>query len=111
MCSVHPEREACLQCMVCLKCKVPTHLSYHCSVDCLRSHWNLHKDYHKQHTAQANGELGRVAGLQLSRAQEPVSPEHAGKLSMLQLQTQCNTEALCVDVCLNGCAVLLLLCT
>lgn len=57
MCSVHPEREAGLQCMVCLRCKVPTHLSYHCSVDCLKSHWNLHKEYHKQQPPpNANGE-------------------------------------------------------
>lgn len=56
VCSVHPEREASLQCMVCLRCKVPTHLSYHCSVECLRSHWNLHKDYHKQQQPQVNGE-------------------------------------------------------
>ncbi|KAF5836569.1 phosphatase family [Dunaliella salina] len=56
VCSVHPEKEASLQCLVCLRCKVPTHLSYHCSVDCLKSHWNLHKDYHKQQPAQVNGE-------------------------------------------------------
>jgi hypothetical protein len=48
---VHPEREATLQCLVCLRCKVPTHLSYHCGVPCLKRHWNLHKDYHKHHTA------------------------------------------------------------
>lgn len=62
VCSVHPEREASLQCMVCLRCKVPTHLSYHCSVECLKSHWNLHKDYHKQQPApQVNGEEPRLA--------------------------------------------------
>ena len=52
VCSVHPEKEATLQCMVCLRHKVAQHLSYHCSVECLKSHWHLHKDYHKQ--AQPN---------------------------------------------------------
>lgn len=55
VCSVHPEREASLQCMVCLRYRVAQHLSYHCSVDCLKSHWHLHKDYHKQQASQANG--------------------------------------------------------
>eukprot|EP00195_Chlamydomonas_chlamydogama_P016392 CAMPEP_0202900342 /NCGR_PEP_ID=MMETSP1392-20130828/11166_1 /ASSEMBLY_ACC=CAM_ASM_000868 /TAXON_ID=225041 /ORGANISM="Chlamydomonas chlamydogama, Strain SAG 11-48b" /LENGTH=568 /DNA_ID=CAMNT_0049586715 /DNA_START=168 /DNA_END=1874 /DNA_ORIENTATION=- len=53
VCSVHPEREAALQCIVCLRCKVAQHLSYHCSVECFKSHWNLHKDYHQQ--CQSNG--------------------------------------------------------
>ena len=53
VCSVHPDREAGLQCTICLRLKVPQHLSYHCSVDCLKSHWHLHKEYHKQF--QANG--------------------------------------------------------
>lgn len=55
VCSVHPEREASLQCMVCLRYKVPQHLSYHCAVDCLKSHWHLHKEYHKQHCNQSIG--------------------------------------------------------
>ena len=53
VCSVHPDKEASLQCVVCIKCRVPTHLSYHCSVECLKSHWHLHREYHKQ--PQANG--------------------------------------------------------
>lgn len=59
VCSVHPDREAGLQCTICLRLKVPQHLSYHCSVDCLKSHWHLHKDYHKQF--QANGESSLLA--------------------------------------------------
>lgn len=54
VCSVHPEREASLQCTVCLRLKVAQHLSYHCCVECFKSHWNLHKEYHKQF--QSNGE-------------------------------------------------------
>lgn len=55
VCSIHPEREAGVQCLVCVRIRVPQHLGYHCSVDCLRQHWPLHKDYHKN---QANGEGG-----------------------------------------------------
>lgn len=52
VCSVHPEREAGAQCIICLRLRVAQHLSYHCSPDCLRSHWNLHKEYH---TEKQNG--------------------------------------------------------
>lgn len=47
-CSVHPDKEATLQCIVCVKCRVAHHLSYHCSPECLKSHWHIHRDYHKQ---------------------------------------------------------------
>lgn len=53
VCSVHPDREAGLQCTVCLRQKVAQHLSYHCSVECLKSHWHLHKEYHQ---FQSNGD-------------------------------------------------------
>ncbi len=56
VCSVHPDKEASLQCVVCTKCRVATHLSYHCSVECLKAHWHLHKDYHKQPQGSINGE-------------------------------------------------------
>jgi CCR4-NOT transcription complex subunit 6 len=46
-CSVHHE------CMICLRGKCPVHLSYHCSPECLKASWHLHKDYHRQ--AHANG--------------------------------------------------------
>ena len=59
ICSIHPDREATLQCIVCLRSKAAQPLSYHCSPDCLKTHWHLHKDYHKQ--ALVNG--GRVGCL------------------------------------------------
>ena len=31
ICGIHPDREATLQCIVCLRSKVAQHLSYHCS--------------------------------------------------------------------------------
>lgn len=52
-CSVHPDKEATAQCIICLRLKVPVHLTYHCSCECMRNNWHLHKDYHKQY--QSNG--------------------------------------------------------
>lgn len=47
-CSIHHDREATVQCLICLRGKCPAHLSFHCTPDCLKSHWSLHKDYHRQ---------------------------------------------------------------
>ena len=40
------DREATLQCILCLRAKVELRKSYSCSTDCLRQHWGLHKDLH-----------------------------------------------------------------
>lgn len=54
VCSVHPDKEASVQCTICLKSKVAVHLSYHCTAECFRSSWQQHREYHRQ--AHANGE-------------------------------------------------------
>lgn len=46
-CSIHPEREAALQCVVCVRMRQGQHLSYHCTPECLKTHWHLHREYHK----------------------------------------------------------------
>lgn len=53
VCSVHPDKEATIQCTVCLRSKVAQHLSYHCSIECFRNNWTQHREYHRQ--ALANG--------------------------------------------------------
>jgi len=53
VCSVHPEKEATVQCAVCLRSKVAVHLSYHCTADCFKCSWPQHLEYHRQ--AHANG--------------------------------------------------------
>eukprot|EP00879_Flechtneria_rotunda_P016171 GHRR01016915.1.p1 GENE.GHRR01016915.1~~GHRR01016915.1.p1 ORF type:complete len:388 (+),score=95.80 GHRR01016915.1:221-1384(+) len=58
VCSVHPDKEATVQCTVCLRCKVAVHLSYHCSAECFRSSWQQHRDYHQQ--AHTNGQENGV---------------------------------------------------
>lgn len=59
-CNVHPDREAGAQCLICLRSKVPVHLSYHCSAECMKSNWHLHKDYHKQYMTNG-GEFLRLS--------------------------------------------------
>ena len=46
VCWVHPEKEAHIQCILCLRCKADIKKSYHCSPECLREHWPFHKDFH-----------------------------------------------------------------
>ena len=46
VCWAHPEKEAAIQCILCLRCKADVKKSYHCSADCLREHWHFHKDFH-----------------------------------------------------------------
>ena len=62
-CWIHPDREATLQCVLCLRCKVDTRKSYHCSSECLRQHWQWHKELHEQR--RQNGVPQAVLALQL----------------------------------------------
>jgi CCR4-NOT transcription complex subunit 6 len=56
VCSVHPEKEATVQCAVCLRSKVAVHLSYHCTAECFKRSWPQHLEYHRQ--AHANDKIG-----------------------------------------------------
>ena len=47
-CWIHPDREATLQCVLCLRCKVDIRKSYHCTPSCLKQHWHWHKELHEQ---------------------------------------------------------------
>ena len=58
VCWKHSDREATLQCVLCLRSKVEVTKSFHCSTDCLRQHWVLHKELH--------GQQGRQNGLCMS---------------------------------------------
>lgn len=48
VCCIHPDREATIQCLLCLRSKVDPRRSYHCSTDCLKQHWHFHKELHVQ---------------------------------------------------------------
>jgi CCR4-NOT transcription complex subunit 6 len=54
VCWVHPDCDAAIQCILCLRCKVDPQRSYHCSAECLKEHWHFHLDFHSQ---QSNGSL------------------------------------------------------
>ncbi|XP_065024436.1 carbon catabolite repressor protein 4 homolog 1 [Musa acuminata AAA Group] len=57
ICSVHPTEQATLQCLVCLKEKVPITKSYHCTPRCLSDAWQHHRSLHDRakKTAKENG--------------------------------------------------------
>ena len=57
---MHPERDAAIQCILCLRCKADTKRSYHCSPDCLREHWAFHTDFHTQSRSSDNS-MGSAA--------------------------------------------------
>lgn len=59
-CWVHPEKEAAIQCILCLRCKVDVKKSYHCSAECLREHWAFHRDFHQQSRENGDSSFPRV---------------------------------------------------
>ncbi|ONK74901.1 uncharacterized protein A4U43_C03F11280 [Asparagus officinalis] len=48
VCSVHPTEQATLQCLGCLKAKVPIAKSYHCSPRCFSDAWQHHRVLHER---------------------------------------------------------------
>ena len=54
-CWIHPDKQATLQCVLCLRSKVDIRKSYHCTPACLREHWHWHKELHEQR--RQNGAL------------------------------------------------------
>ena len=55
LCSVtHCSGGAKLQCLMCLKCRLPAHLSYFCSIEHWAESWPAHRQMHAQHSAAAH---------------------------------------------------------
>lgn len=48
VCSVHPSEQATLQCIGCIKAKVPLPKSYHCSSKCFSDAWSHHRTLHER---------------------------------------------------------------
>ncbi|KAL9262097.1 Carbon catabolite repressor protein 4 homolog 2-like protein [Drosera capensis] len=46
VCSVHPTEQATLQCLGCVKAKIPVAKSYHCSTKCFSNAWQHHRVLH-----------------------------------------------------------------
>ncbi|GAB2233085.1 hypothetical protein Droror1_Dr00002300 [Drosera rotundifolia] len=54
VCSVHPTEQATLQCIACLKAKIPVAKSYHCSAKCFSDAWQHHRSLHLRAASAAN---------------------------------------------------------
>ena len=46
VCSVHPSEQATLQCLGCVKAKIPLSKSYHCTPKCFLDAWQHHRVLH-----------------------------------------------------------------
>ncbi|CAH9100697.1 unnamed protein product [Cuscuta europaea] len=54
ICSVHPSEQATLQCIGCVKAKIPVAKSYHCSTKCFANSWQHHRILHEHAASAAN---------------------------------------------------------
>ncbi|KAG2549144.1 carbon catabolite repressor protein 4 homolog 1-like isoform X2 [Panicum virgatum] len=54
ICSVHPMEQATIQCLGCLKSKIPVAKSYHCSAKCFSDAWQHHKVLHERASSALN---------------------------------------------------------
>lgn len=54
VCSVHPSEQATLQCLGCVKAKIPVAKSYHCSPKCFSDAWQHHRVLHERATSAIN---------------------------------------------------------
>ncbi|KAF7851326.1 hypothetical protein BT93_L4106 [Corymbia citriodora subsp. variegata] len=57
VCSIHPSEQATLQCLGCIKAKIPVTKSYHCSPKCFSDAWQHHRVLHDR-AANAVSENG-----------------------------------------------------
>ncbi|CAA0829917.1 Carbon catabolite repressor protein 4 homolog 1 [Striga hermonthica] len=57
VCSIHPTEQASLQCLLCIKAKIPVGKSYHCSSKCFADAWPHHRALHERaaSTVSENG--------------------------------------------------------
>jgi CCR4-NOT transcription complex subunit 6 len=54
ICSVHPSEQATLQCLGCVKAKLPVAKSYHCSPKCFSDAWQHHRVLHDRAASAIN---------------------------------------------------------
>ncbi|KAL3534139.1 hypothetical protein ACH5RR_002600 [Cinchona calisaya] len=54
ICSVHPSEQATLQCLGCVKAKLPNTKSYHCSPKCFSDAWQHHRVLHERAASSVN---------------------------------------------------------
>ncbi|KAL5545401.1 hypothetical protein UlMin_005088 [Ulmus minor] len=54
LCSIHPSEQATLQCLGCVKAKIPATKSYHCSPKCFSDAWQHHRVLHDRAASAVN---------------------------------------------------------
>ncbi|CAN1144253.1 Carbon catabolite repressor protein 4 homolog 1 [Linum perenne] len=54
VCSIHPSEQATLQCIGCVKAKIPVAKSYHCSPKCFSDAWQHHRVLHDRAASAVN---------------------------------------------------------
>ncbi|KAL6540434.1 Carbon catabolite repressor protein 4 1 [Orobanche minor] len=54
ICSVHPTEQATLQCLLCIKAKIPVAKSYHCTSKCFADAWTHHRVLHERAASALN---------------------------------------------------------
>ncbi|CAI0406493.1 unnamed protein product [Linum tenue] len=54
VCSIHPSEQATLQCLGCVKAKIPAAKSYHCSPKCFSDAWQHHRVLHDRAASAVN---------------------------------------------------------
>ncbi|XP_076916777.1 carbon catabolite repressor protein 4 homolog 1-like [Bidens hawaiensis] len=54
ICSVHPSEQATLQCLGCVKAKLPAAKSYHCTPKCFSDAWQHHRVLHERAASAVN---------------------------------------------------------
>ncbi|KAJ7975960.1 Carbon catabolite repressor 4-like protein [Quillaja saponaria] len=54
ICSVHPSEQATLQCLGCVKAKIPVAKSYHCTPKCFSDAWQHHRVLHDRAASAVN---------------------------------------------------------
>ncbi|BFG38337.1 hypothetical protein CerSpe_246110 [Prunus speciosa] len=54
VCSIHPSEQATLQCLGCVKAKIPVTKSYHCSPKCFSDAWQHHRVLHDRAASAVN---------------------------------------------------------
>ncbi|XP_062112260.1 carbon catabolite repressor protein 4 homolog 1-like [Humulus lupulus] len=54
LCSIHPSEQATLQCLGCVKAKIPVAKSYHCSPKCFSDAWQHHRVLHDRAASAVN---------------------------------------------------------
>eukprot|EP00891_Asterochloris_glomerata_P003815 jgi/Astpho2/3815/fgenesh1_pm.00062_%23_7_t len=63
VCWCHPDRDARIQCILCLRGRCDIRKSFHCSNECFRQHWQTHKELHEARRLNGPFENGYVADL------------------------------------------------